>query len=508
MRTRLRPIVVLITALLLALASMGLATPAAAGAFHGDVKIHNNPSETDVLRSHDPKICGAFHIHGTNFDLSSSGWWKIYNDWSGPVKPDPVREGSWTTTRTSGDWESESITLLNGHYKLEFDYSSDETSGNAKSKVFKVSCGENPPPGGTGTLDITKLNDTDGDGDVADTDAGLSGWMFQIMDGSTIVATSAATDAQGNTSVDVPVGTYTISEVLGGQTGWSVTSVIGDIGTRSGSTITGVVVGKNDRLSFTFRNHYTQLYTPEPQVGTLNVIKFNDFNRNGAQDNGEPTLSGVGFQVKLGGTTQLTITTNASGLAAATLTPGTYSIVEIPQVGWTATTAVIQGATIVDRQTTVVRFGNVQAPIIPPTTATQLTITKYLDANANGVRDSGEATLAGFSFLVKSTDGAVSQTITTDASGVASIANLPLGGYSATEIATNGYTNTDPGGNATKYFAFATGSTTASLSFGNAEVKLPSTSTDPNTMGLALSLTLMGGFALMFVMARRASRLS
>ena len=81
----------------------------------------------------------VFHLHGFNFDSSSSGdWWIEGHKWGG----EPVAEGVWSAD-DEGEWTSEDITLPDGHYKA---YAQqllpNDPPGGEKKKVFKVRCGE------------------------------------------------------------------------------------------------------------------------------------------------------------------------------------------------------------------------------------------------------------------------------------------------------------------------------------------------------------------------------
>jgi len=110
-----------------------------------------------------------------------------------------------------------------------------------------------------------------------------------------------------------------------------------------------------------------------------------------------------------------------------------------------------------------------------------LDIAKYFDRNANGLRDPDETALPDFTFTIARDDGTVTRTVVTEASGTVTVRNLPLGSYTVTETAKEGWVNTDPGMPAVRTFTLTTTSLTASLLFGNAQVRLPSTSTDDDT---------------------------
>ena len=134
-------------------------------------------------------------------------------------------------------------------------------------------------------------------------------------------------------------------------------------------------------------------------------------------------------------------------------------------------------------------------------------MTKYNDANRNGARDTGEAGLQGFVFTVKS-GGTTVATLTSDANGTAASVTLSAGTYTVTETQQTGWTSTDPGTSLTKTVTVNTGQTTTVL-FGNAQIKLPNTSTleapptSPSPAMLFLLAVLIGQGLLLTLVFRR-----
>ena len=99
-------------------------------------------------------------------------------------------------------------------------------------------------------------------------------------------------------------------------------------------------------------------------TGTICVKKFNDLNGDGAQNTGEAGLPSWSFQITCGCvSTQLT--TNASGNACGTFYPGSCTVVETPQAGWSPTTQTAQPAIVTSGQTANVAFGNRKPPGLP-----------------------------------------------------------------------------------------------------------------------------------------------
>lgn len=96
---------------------------------------------------------------------------------------------------------------------------------------------------------------------------------------------------------------------------------------------------------------------PESRTGKICVHKFDDRNGNSVVNAGEPGLEGWTFQVT-GSCVGATLVTAAGGAVCGDFLPGTYSVAEQLQSGWTATTPTTQTAGVVGGQTTDLYFGN------------------------------------------------------------------------------------------------------------------------------------------------------
>ena len=188
-----------------------------------------------------------------------------------------------------------------------------------------------------GTLCIVKFNDLNGNGVQDPGEPTLANWTFTVTapDGSTHQVT---TNADGRICRDVPPGIYTIAEVA--QAGWTQTAPV-PVGTQT------VTVTPGQTTTVAFGNHQA---TAQP--GTLCIVKFNDLNGNGKQDPGEPFLANWTFTVTASDGTTVTLTSNADGRACKDLPPGSYTVAEVVQTGWTQTAPVpvgTQSVTITSR---------------------------------------------------------------------------------------------------------------------------------------------------------------
>ena len=104
-------------------------------------------------------------------------------------------------------------------------------------------------------------------------------------------------------------------------------------------------------------------------TGMLCVTSFEDRNRNGVRDRGEQLLPRFSYDILDRSNVSIgTITTVARRLIACRigLPPGTYTVVERPQPGWTSSTPVRRSVTVAPGRTADVTFGHVRGRVIPP----------------------------------------------------------------------------------------------------------------------------------------------
>src|SRR5262249_10160903 len=130
--------------------------------------------------------------------------------------------------------------------------------------------------------------------------------------------------------------------------------------------------------------------------------KFDDLNADHVKESNEPFLAGWTVFIDANGDGQLeagepTEITDSNGAYRFFVQPGTYTIGEVTQAGWvqTAPIPIPPGefvVTVVAGQTSANNdFGNFQQ-------ATK-SGEKFNDLNANGIKDSGDPGLAGFTIL-------------------------------------------------------------------------------------------------------------
>ncbi len=281
-----------------------------------------------------------------------------------------------------------------------------------------------------------KYEDKNANG-IDDGEPGLEDWEIRI-EGTTgwdaaFVATTT-TDADGYWEFDeIPPGTYTISEVQ--QDGWTQ-SYPADPGTYEDLTLES---GENPEESFDFLNWTTT---------GLHGYKYEDKNANGIDD-GEPGLED--WEIRIEGTTGwdaafvATTTTDADGYwEFDEIPPGTYTISEVQQDGWTqsypADPGTYEDLTLESGDNPEESFDFLNWSPADPHGY------KIHDLNANGV-DDGEPRLEGWEIRVEGTTGwggAYVATTTTDANGYWEFDEIPPGTYTITEVQQDGWTQSWP----------------------------------------------------------------
>jgi uncharacterized repeat protein (TIGR01451 family) len=160
---------------------------------------------------------------------------------------------------------------------------------------------------------------------------------------------------------------------------------------------------------------------------------FTDSNADGVLQAGESGLGGVTVRLKQGSSVVATMTTRGNGTYFfANFLPGTYTIEEVQPAGYDRTSPITITASVPAAGLLGQDFGVAKG---------SLGGFVYVDANNNGVRDSGEVGIAGVTLTLTGTDanGAVSRTATTGADGSYSFAGVLAGTYSLAETQPGGF---------------------------------------------------------------------
>ena len=177
----------------------------------------------------------------------------------------------------------------------------------------------------------------------------------------------------------------------------------------------------------------------EFQKVTLSGEVYNDLNGNGTLDSGETGLSG--WTVKLlGSSDQLitTATTDSAGHYAFTgIGPGSYTIQVVPQSGYSSTSATsITVDPTSGQNVTTADFGE----IVPVSVGGEV----FLDGNGNGVLNSGEPGLSGWTVNLLNSSSQNIGTFKTSTSGDFSFTGVRPGTYTVQLVQQSGYDATTP----------------------------------------------------------------
>lgn len=306
---------------------------------------------------------------------------------------------------TAGTYYVKEITAPSGYVVNSKVYTAKVTA----AATYSVTIPNTPQKG---KISITKTN--------ADTSLGiysLSGAVFDILSGSTVVDT-VTTDKEGKaTSKTLPLGTYTVRErtAPNGFVAAADKTVTLSAGKQTVSVVYGNVTVPNT-----------------PQVGKITLTKKD-------ADTGT-VLKGAVFEVYKGTTLVDTITTGSDGKATTKALPlGTYTVKE--------KTAPANYVLSDETHTVTLSYGGQTKEIVYSTvTATnEVQMGKIRITKANADTSLGTYSLSGAVFNIKDADGKIVDTVTTNSTGKATSKSLPLGTYSVQEItAPEGFTlNTD-----------------------------------------------------------------
>jgi hypothetical protein len=279
-----------------------------------------------------------------------------------------------------------------------------------------------------------KFNDSNGNGVWDPTELPLANWTIRLVgnaeDGSKVSLT-AYTDGNGFYAfMDVPKGTYTLSELLTG--GWNQT-LPAPPGTYT------IIITNADVKDKDFGNRKKEKSFGDLRFG-VSGQKFNDSNGNGVWDPIELPLAN--WTIRLVGTTQngskvsLTAYTDGNGFYEFKDVPkGTYTLSEGLKVGWNQTLPATPGTypvTITNADVKDKDFGNRRFWVSGH---------KFNDINGDGVWDQvTEPCLVNWMITLEGTaeDGSKVSLITfTDKNGHYKFRDVPKGTYNLSEILEN-----------------------------------------------------------------------
>lgn len=179
--------------------------------------------------------------------------------------------------------------------------------------------------------------------------------------------------------------------------------------------------------------------------GNLTICKYNDLNKNGLIEDGEPKIWWQMTVVDKDGLdmgeTWNTATPAENCLTLNNMDLGEYEITESVSADWTRSfpidsdsqTAVLS----VENPDATVNFLNYESP------SGTVTVLKYSDDNENGIWDDGEAALPDWDIVLDNITSGSGMTLKTDANGQSIFENLFAGEYKLSENIQTGWEQTN-----------------------------------------------------------------
>ena len=267
-------------------------------------------------------------------------------------------------------------------------------------------------------------NDLNGNSKLDPGEPGLKGWAVELFAGASLVATTT-TDANGDYSFsDMGPGTYTVEEVV--RAGWLQTAP------PAPGTFTVTATSGTDATGLLFGDYKYVTYS-----GTV----YNDLTGDGNDDPGDPGLQGWTVNLLQNGSIIATTTSAKDGsYSFRKLLAGVYTIEEVTPSGWyetqpqnpysytlTATSGSSQSG---------LNFGNFQLVSVSGAI--------YNDLNGNGLRNTGEPGLSGWTVDLEGAHGNIVATTTTDSNGNYSLGGLFPGTFQVAELVQPNWVQTQP----------------------------------------------------------------
>ncbi len=303
-----------------------------------------------------------------------------------------------------------------------------------------VDFGYQPPLGSIGNY---VWNDVNGNGVQESGEPGLAGVAVTL---SGAANTSTSTDATGAYLFSgLSAGSYTVT--VAAPAGFVATPSAqgGNNATDSNGNPANVTLATNTSNDLTIDFGYFM-------TASVGDFVWNDLNANGVQDGGEPGIGGATVTLT-GPSGPLSTTTDASGgYSFQKLVPGTYTVCTALPSGYSNTSLANQGnnaaldsdgsgtsncatVTLAGGQTNnTIDFGFYKVGSLGDRV--------WNDANGNGVQDSGEAGLNGWTVTLRNLLNQVIGTATTSGNGAYSFGALLPGTYTVCVMAAPGYTQT------------------------------------------------------------------
>jgi len=288
----------------------------------------------------------------------------------------------------------------------------------------------NPPYAVYGTV----FNDTDHNGLQGGIENGISGINVYLYQGSNPVGITP-TGTSGNFSfTGLTNTTYTVSIIPIGYTNSTPT--------QYNVTLTPLYPMANESFGI-YANSGTAIYT-------ISGFKFNDTNGNGILDGADTRIAGWTIFIYNGtyngtGFPFANRTTTTSGYNFSGITNGTYTVIEIPQIGWVNETSNPYSVNI-SGSSQIVNFENNYTGVGSATYPYSISGLVFNDTDNNGIYTFGQdKNYTGATVILKnSSNGMPLMANVTNSAGNYTFSSLPNGTYTVSLSLPTGYINTTP----------------------------------------------------------------
>jgi hypothetical protein len=375
---------------------------------------------------------------------------------------------STAVTNGSGDYVFDNLTPANSdmYFPGEYNATTALPGVNTDAPSTTVYTGDGTPSSGNnlgyyvGSISGKKYNDKNNNGTLDGGEVGLAGWMIELHADSCngALIDSAVTDANGVYTINVLPGTYYVNER--NQSGYRQTEPDPNCVTVTTSGLSGsgtaIVTGVN------FGNY---------ALGTFTIQKFVDLNGDGIADLGDVTAMGLGsiaiFDIKKNGSHLFydTLGNGTGSVIHQNVDTGNYSVQEIATSPlWIRTFPVSDTYNF-----TIDTSGSLRTFKFMNYKLSSVSGTKWDDLNGNGVKDTLEPGLSGWTISMSGTMLGAASTVT-DVDGNYTIDSIGGGNHTQSEVLQSGWTQTAPVGGTYSYTGGGTlfsGSVVTGKNFGN-----------------------------------------
>lgn len=237
---------------------------------------------------------------------------------------------------------------------------------------------------------------------------------------------SASTDVTGTYSfTGLGAGTYRVRDVA--PAGWAhSTPNPSPFNGTSGANVSGVDFGDVRAITISGQVYEDRNGNAAKDTGDLGIAGrtvFHDANNNGALDSGEPTA----------------VTNSAGAYTFASLGPGTYRVREVLPSGWVRTTPNPAEFTVMSGEAvTGIDFGDFRLVTISGIV--------FKDNNSNGIQDPREGGLAGWTVYLDANHNGIldsgETSVTTNSTGAYTFTSVGPGTFYVRQVVKSGWTQT------------------------------------------------------------------